>query len=323
MENKKIVAIGGGTGLSILLRGLKTFTGDITAIVNVVDDGGSSGILREDLSMLPPGDIRNCILGLANKESVLLDLFDYRFDEGRLKNQSLGNLMIAAMVGISDNFEGAISKISDIFAISGKVLPATSEDIHLVAELEDGTIVKGESRIPYQVLKKKTGIKRVYLSPEKALPLKESVDAIIDADIIFIGPGSLFTSLIPNLLVNGLIDSINYSKAKKIYVSNIMTQPGETDKYSIADHIKKIYEHTDEFKFDYVLANNKEVSKEIKSRYKKESSDMILVTKDDKKYFKNEDIKLIEGEFIEVKKGYVRHDIIKMIDCLDKNMKQN
>ena len=162
-QNTKIVAIGGGTGLSILLRGLKEFFSDITAIVNVVDDGGGSGVLREDLAMLPPGDIRNCILGLASKEPVLQELFAYRFNEGRLKDQSFGNLMIAAMVGISDSFEDAISKISDIFAIQGSVFPATNEDVHLVAKLCDGTIVRGESKIPYQVLKKKSPIEKVFL----------------------------------------------------------------------------------------------------------------------------------------------------------------
>lgn len=315
--NSKIVAIGGGTGLSILLRGLKSYFSDITAIVNVVDDGGSSGVLREDLSMLPPGDIRNCILALASEEPVLQELFAYRFNEGSLKNQSFGNLMIAAMVGISDNFEDAISKISDIFALQGKVLPATNEDVHLVARLNDGTIVKGESRIPYQVLKKKTPIKEVYLTPKCVKGQPDAIKSIEQADIIFIGPGSLYTSLIPNLLVDGIHQAIVKSPAVKIYVSNLMTQPGETDDFSISDHIKAILSHTDDLVLDYVIANNKVVSKEIKEKYKKEDSDLIFITKEDRKFFKKMHIGIIENDFIEVKSGYVRHDVNKVIQHLE------
>lgn len=319
-ENTKIVAIGGGTGLSILLRGLKLVTENITAIVNVVDDGGGSGVLREDLAMLPPGDIRNCILGLAGKEPVLQELFAYRFDEGRYKNQSFGNLMIAAMVGISENFEDAISKISDIFAVKGEVLPATNEDVHLVAELVDGTIVQGESKIPYQVLKKKTPIKKVYLKPIHAKALDRSIKAIEEADIIFIGPGSLYTSLIPNLLVGGISKAIKHSKAKKIYVANLMTQPGETDRYSIGDHIMGILNHTTDVQFDYVIANNREVSKEVKERYERESSKLLTVSKKDRNLFKELGIEIIESDFIEVKRGYVRHDVKKVTDYISTNL---
>lgn len=315
-EDIKIVAIGGGTGLSILLRGLKLVTDEITAIVNVVDDGGGSGVLREDLAMLPPGDIRNCILGLANKEPVLQELFAYRFDEGRYKNQSFGNLMIAAMLGISDNFEDAISKISDIFAVRGQVLPATNEDVHLVAELEDGTIVRGESKIPYQVLKKRSPIKKVCLKPTQVQALERSIKAISEAEILFIGPGSLYTSLIPNLLVDGIADAIAQSNAKKVYVSNLMTQPGETDDYSIADHVMGIWKHAD-IEFDYVITNNQEVSKEVKDRYKREASDLLMLSKKDRQFFKDHNIGIIEADFIEVRQGYVRHDINKVVKNLE------
>lgn len=317
-HNKKIVAIGGGTGLSILLRGLKEFFSNITAIVNVVDDGGGSGVLREDLSMLPPGDIRNCILALASKEPVLQELFAYRFNEGRLKNQSFGNLMIAAMVGISENFEDAISKISDIFALQGKVYPATNEDVHLVAELDDGTIVMGESKIPYQVLKKKTPIKKVFLRPELVRGQPNAIMAIEEADIIFIGPGSLYTSLIPNLLVDGIQEAILSSKASVIYVANLMTQPGETDGFSISDHIEAVVKHANNIKFDYVIANSREVSKEVKDKYKRESSELIVITKEDQNYLTKNDIKVIESDFIEVKRGYVRHDVKKVVEFMNK-----
>lgn len=319
-ENTKIVAIGGGTGLSILLRGLKLVTENITAIVNVVDDGGGSGVLREDLAMLPPGDIRNCILGLASKEPVLQELFAYRFDEGRYKNQSFGNLMIAAMVGISDNFEDAISKISDIFALRGVVLPATNEDVHLVAELQDGTVIRGESKIPYQVLKKQSPIKRVYLKPECAKALDGSIKAIEEADIIMIGPGSLYTSLIPNLLVGGISEAIKRSNSTKIYVANLMTQPGETDNFSITDHVKAISAHTNLVTFDYVIANNREVSKEVKDRYLKENSELLTMTKKERNFLDKMNIKVLESDFIEVKRGYLRHDVKKVTDYLTKNM---
>lgn len=320
-QNTKIVAIGGGTGLSILLRGLKLVTENITAIVNVVDDGGGSGVLREDLAMLPPGDIRNCILGLASKEPVLQELFAYRFDEGRYKNQSFGNLMIAAMVGISDNFEGAIAKIGDIFAIRGEVLPATNEDVHLVAELKDGTIVRGESTIPYQVLKKKSPIKRVFLKPENAKALEKSIQAIREADVVMIGPGSLYTSLIPNLLVGGITEAIKDSNAKKIYVANLMTQPGETDRFNILDHVKAIQSHTGQLAFDYVIANNREVSKEVKERYDKENSKLLTMTRKERNHLNDMGIEVLEDDFIEVKRGYVRHDVKKVTDYLEKNMK--
>jgi len=316
-QNTKIVAIGGGTGLSILLRGLKQVTEHITAIVNVVDDGGGSGMIREDLAMLPPGDIRNCILGLASKEPVLQELFAYRFDEGRYKNQSFGNLMIAAMVGISDSFEDAITKISDIFSVKGQVLPATNEDVHLEAVLKDGTLVKGESKIPYQALKKKSAIDRVFLSNPHPSPLAKSIRAIEAADYILIGPGSLYTSLIPNLLVPDLAEAIRQTSAKKIFVCNLMTQPGETDGYHICDHLLAIDHHVEGLDFDYVLANNREVSREVKARYDKEESELLMVTKKDRSFLKKRGIQLLESDFIEVKKGYVRHDVSKALDFLE------
>lgn len=316
-KNTRIVAIGGGTGLSILLRGLKEFSNKITAIVNVVDDGGGSGILREDLSMLPPGDIRNCILALADEEPVLQELFRYRFKEGRLKDQSFGNLMIAAMVGISENFEDAISKISDIFAIKGRVLPASTDDINLVAELEDGSIILGESKIPYQVLKKKSPIKKVCLKPKHVNGQKDAINAIKEAEIIVIGPGSLYTSLIPNLLVDGIAEEIIKSNAIKIYISNLMTQPGETDDYIITDHIKAIFKHVKGLNFDYIISNNKEVSKSVKVRYKRESSELIILNKKDLNYLKEYNIKIIEDDFIEVSQGYVIHDVKKIMKSID------
>ena len=239
-----IVAIGGGTGLSVILRGLKEISTNITAVVTVADDGGGSGVLREDLGMLPPGDVRNCILALANKEPILQDLFQYRFEEGRLKGQSFGNLMIAAMVGISDSFESAIRKISDIFAITGEVYPVTEDDIVLYAKLKDGPIVIGESNIPLEVLKRGTEIEKIWIEPSDARTSEIILKRIKDANVIVLGPGSLFTSIIPNMLVTDICDAINESDATVFYISNIMTQPGETDMLTAGEHLELLMNNT-------------------------------------------------------------------------------
>jgi len=315
-SDKKIVAIGGGTGLSILLRGIKTIFEDITAIVNVVDDGGSSGLLREDLGMLPPGDIRNCILALAETESKLKELFDYRFKDGRLAGQSFGNLMIAAMAGISDNFEEAVKNISSILAVKGKILPATIEDIKLTALLKDGTKVVGESIIPYYVLKRSTEIEQVYIVPEGACALDEVIKAIEEADYILIGPGSLYTSILPNLLVNGISESIVKARAKKIFIPNLMTQPGETDHFTIRKHVEVLDSHVGDLGLDYVIVNNKTMDEEIKNRYLKENSKQIELCEADRTYFAGLGIEILESDLVEVKYGYVRHDAPKIAEML-------
>ena len=214
----KIVVIGGGTGLSTMLRGLKLYTNNITAIVTVGDDGGGSGKLRADLGMLPPGDIRNCILALADTEPIMEDLLQYRFTEGTLKGPSFVNLFLAAMDGISDNFEAAVQKMSSVLAVTGKVLPVTLDDMKLIAELENGNIVEGESIIPDEVIKQKSKIKNLKIEPEKAKPLLDALMAISEADAIVMGPGSLYTSIIPNLLVEDIAECINKSDAIKIYI---------------------------------------------------------------------------------------------------------
>jgi len=315
-SDKKIVAIGGGTGLSILLRGIKTVFEDITAIVNVVDDGGSSGLLREDLGMLPPGDIRHCILALAETESKLKELFDYRFKDGRLAGQSFGNLMIAAMTGISDNFEEAVKNISSILAVKGTILPATIEDIKLTAVLKDGTTVVGESIIPYYVLKRSTEIEQVYIVPEEACALDEVIKAIEAADYILIGPGSLYTSILPNLLVKGISESIVKASAKKIFIPNLMTQPGETDHFTIRRHVEVLESHVGDLGLDYVVVNNKIMDDDIKNNYLKENSKQIELCEADRDYFAGLDIEVLESDLVEVKYGYVRHDAAKIADML-------
>lgn len=253
-KGAKVVAIGGGTGLSMLLRGIKKYTNNVTAIVTVGDDGGSSGRLREEMGILPPGDIRNCIAALADDEDLITKLFQYRFKNGEgLAGHSFGNLFLTAMCAITGNMVKAVRESSNVLNIRGVVLPTTLDDMKLAAEFEDGTIVKGESNIP-EVHKK---IKRLFTEPEVCNALPEALSAIANADLIILGPGSLYTSVIPNLLVHGIADAIEQSKAKKIYVCNIMTQPGETDDYSVASHVNALLFHAGKRRIlDAVLVNN-------------------------------------------------------------------
>ena len=267
LENPKIVVIGGGTGLSVLLRGLKQYTPNITAIVTVADDGGGSGKLREDLGMLPPGDIRACLLALANTEPTMEKVFQYRFDEGALKGQNFGNIFIAAMNEIYGSFELAIKEASNVLSITGKVYPMTLEDVRLHAELENGKIIHGESKIPIEAIKEKCKIKRIYMNPKISYPLAEAVEAIKDSDLIVLGPGSLYTSVVPNLLVNNIVDTIYMAKAPKVYVCNVMTQPGETDEFGVFDHVNGILDHSREDFLDYVIANTEEMPEETLHKY--------------------------------------------------------
>jgi 2-phospho-L-lactate transferase/gluconeogenesis factor (CofD/UPF0052 family) len=263
----KVVAIGGGTGLSSLLRGLKEYTSNITAVVTVCDDGGSSGRLRRDLRVLPPGDFRQCIAALADSDPLVTKLFEHRFksDGGsELKGHAFGNLFIAAMAQITGSFERALEESSRVLAVRGRILPSTLEDVTLCAELSDSSTVQGESLIPERASGGHVGhgdhsehnvcqdpdvatpanpIRRVFLEPERPAVYPEVVRALLDADLIVIGPGSLFTSILPNLLVDDLARALCWSRAKKIYVCNVATQPGETDGYAVADHVRIIYEH--------------------------------------------------------------------------------
>ena len=318
----KVVVIGGGTGLSTMLRGLKLYTNNITAIVTVGDDGGGSGKLRADLGMLPPGDIRNCILALADTEPIMEDLLQYRFNEGSLKGQSFGNLFLAAMAGISENFEDAVQKMSSVLAVTGKVLPVTLDDMKLIAELENGNIVEGESIIPDEVVNQKTKIKKLKINPEKARPLIDALFAIKDADAIIMGPGSLYTSIIPNLLVEDIVDAIEKSDAIKIYISNVMTQPGETDDFSVSDHIKTLIKYSGKNNIDYVIANNGTIPEEIKERYLNKGSKLVELDYDN---IKDLNVEVIETDLIKIAKGYVKHDSdhlaqILMTTILDKKL---
>ncbi|AQM60002.1 MULTISPECIES: gluconeogenesis factor YvcK family protein [Clostridium] len=305
VKGPKIVVIGGGTGLSTMLRGLKYYTSNITAIVTVGDDGGGSGALREDLGMLPPGDIRNCILALADTEPLMEDLLQYRFTEGRLKGQSFGNLFLAAMDGVSDNFVGAVQKMSSVLAVTGKVLPVTLDDMKLMAQLDNGNVVEGESDIPEEAFKQKSKINRLMIVPEDAKPLEEALQAIKDADAIVMGPGSLYTSVIPNLLVKGIVSEIKKSSAYKIYISNVMTQPGETDGFKVYDHIKVLKKYGGKDIVDCVIANNGSISDDMKKKYKDKNSDIVTIDRDKLKDF---GIEIVEKNLIKVSKGTIKHD---------------
>lgn len=312
-EQPKIVVIGGGTGLSVLLRGLKNYTKNITAIVTVADDGGSSGILREDLGMLAPGDIRSCLLALANTEPMMEKLLQYRFTEGNLKNQSFGNLFIAAMNGICGNFELAIKEMNNVLAVTGKVLPMTLEDVRLKARLNNDVVVKGESYIPEYCMENKVYIEQMYIEPEICKPSEEAITAIHDADIVVLGPGSLFTSIIPNLLVEGITEAIYKSKAKCVYISNVMTQPGETDNYTVTKHVKAILNHSQFNIIDYVIANSENIPNEVLFKYyNKDGAKPVILTEKDNEQLKDLDIELIKEHLVDIKRTYIRHEADKL-----------
>ncbi|SFS32355.1 gluconeogenesis factor YvcK family protein [Marininema halotolerans] len=272
-EIPRLVVIGGGTGLSVLLRGLKRFPLDLTAIVTVADDGGSSGRLRSEMQMPPPGDVRNVLVALADVEPLLEKVLQYRFSNGDgLAGHNLGNLIIAALKDITGDFNHGIQELSRVLAIRGRVLPSTGQTITLKAEMSDGSLVEGESRIPRVGCR----IERVFIDPEDAKPVDEAMEAISEADGIVIGPGSLYTSLLPNLLVKGMADAIRASSAKKIYICNVMTQAGETDGYTASDHVEAIYRHVGSELFDVVIANDAIPPLAIQQRYAAEGADPVL-----------------------------------------------
>jgi uncharacterized cofD-like protein len=281
----KLVAIGGGTGLSTVLSGLKQRVGEqgrgglwleaLSAIVTVSDDGGSSGRLRDELQMLPPGDIRNCMVALSEDSTLLSRLFQYRFrGEGGLGGHSFGNLFLAALTEVTGDFVEAVRLSSEVLASKGRIYPATLNDVRLVAELEDGREVRGETRITAS----KSQIRRLHLEPEQCLPLPEALAAIRSADIITVGPGSLYTSILPNLLVARVAECIGSSRAAKIFICNLMTQPGETDGYTARRHMEVVKSYAPEIEFDFVVVNDRHVSPEQSAAYAAEGARQIGLT---------------------------------------------
>lgn len=274
----RIAVIGGGTGLSTMLRGLKMYSQSLTAIVTVADDGGGSGTLRNELGMPPPGDIRSCLQALANTEPTMEALLSYRFTEGRLAGQSFGNLFLAALNGMSSSFDEAVLKMSEVLAVTGRVLPVSNEDIRLAAVFEDGSEVFGESRICRHKTGSNRHIKQVRLIPEHPRALEASVRAIEQAELIVLGPGSLYTSIIPNLLVDGIADAVAKSDAVRVYVLNVMTQDGETERYRASDHVRALMEHAGGRKlFDYCLANSAPLPADLLERYRQTDAEPTVV----------------------------------------------
>jgi len=317
----KIVVFGGGTGLSILLRGLKKHSKDISAIVTVADNGGGSGVLREDLGMLPPGDMRNCIIALSDIEPTMVSLMQHRFKDGYLNGQSFG-LLIAAMYEIFGDYEHALKEIGSIFRLSGKVLPMTLQDAQLKAYLDNGDCILGEKDIPEYVSKSNCKIDRITLVPEVCKPLDETVRDIQEADIIILGPGSLYTSVIPNILVDKIPTIISESKATVFYICNVMTQPGETDNYNVFDHVNAIIKHSNRYLIDYVIANDETISESAIENYKFKGAKQVIIDDEQIKKLEEMNIKVISSNFIEIRKNYIRHNAEKIGQLLFNYVKE-
>lgn len=306
----EVVAIGGGTGLSTMLRGLKKYTSKLTAIVTMADDGGGSGTLRDELGMPPPGDVRNCLQALANTEPTMEQLLSYRFKEGCLKGQSMGNLFLAALNDISGSFYGAVQSMSEVLAITGRVLPVTTADVHLMASFDDGTEVVGESKIMAHKKSADRRIKHIRLLPENPPALKESIDAIENAELILIGPGSLYTSIIPNLLTEGVAEAIANSDALKIYVLNVTTEDGETENYTASDHVRALLSHAaGRSLFDYCLANSTPLPKEVAERYAAVGTCQTVV---DYQELELMGVPTIMRPMLDCTGGYAHHDPAKL-----------
>ncbi|ABI67611.1 gluconeogenesis factor YvcK family protein [Syntrophomonas wolfei] len=291
-KEAKVVVIGGGTGLSVLLKGLKNYTSHLTAVVTVSDDGGSSGRLRAEMGVLPPGDIRNCLVALAETETLMDKVFQHRFDhEGSLKGHNLGNLLLVAMTEIAGDFVSAIQEVSKVLKVRGRVLPATLEHVALGARMKDGMLIYGETSI------RNYGgeIESLFLVPEKCLPVPDALEAIMEADIIVLGPGSLYSSIIPNLLVEGIGSALASSKARKVYVSNIMTEHGETDSFTAVDHLRVIMRHLPQSVVEYIIVNNGVIDEGILKRYRGEQAVPVLSNRPE---IEAMGIKLIEADLV-------------------------
>ncbi len=301
----RIVAIGGGHGLSTMLRGMKKYSRDISAIVTTADDGGGSGILRQDLGMLPPGDARDCVMALANTEPVMERLMNYRFAEGSLAGQNFGNLLLAALNGICGSFSEAVHQMGQVLAITGRVLPVTEADIHLQAQFEDGSTILGESAIFYHKKETRKKIRRVVLMPEHPEAYPEALEAIRRADLILIGPGSLYTSIIPNFLVNNVTETVVKAKGYKVMVMNLMTQDGETEGYTASDHLRELLRHGAPGMVDACLANSSPVPEHLREEYLREGAGVMEV---DREAMEALGVRVYTAPLLSSRSEYARHD---------------
>lgn len=306
-RGRRVAVIGGGTGLSTLLLGLKEYTENITAIVTVTDDGGSSGMLRREFGMLPPGDIRNCILSLANTSTMMNRILNYRFDSGSLQGQNFGNLFLLALNNICGSFEEAVSNMNQILAVTGQVLPVCNQNTVLEATFEDGSRVRGETAITSAKKDKNLDIQSIRVLPEDAEALPKALEAIAQAELIVLGPGSLYTSIIPNLLVRGISQALAASPALKLYVLNLMTQDGETEGYSAADHARAILDHGGAI--DVCLYNTYEVPEKLADRYLPEGSEPLRPSTED---FRKLGIRLFGGDMLSRQGQLARHDPLRL-----------
>ncbi len=313
-----ILAIGGGTGLSTMLRGLKAYTPNVTAVVTVADDGGGSGMLRDELKMPPPGDIRNCILALSETEPIMERLLQYRFRAGRLEGQNFGNLFLAAMTEIYDgDFVTAVKNVSDVLKVTGTVLPVTDMDVELTAVLKNGTTVVGESAIGKSVSRFGSPIERITLRSKDGRParlLPDIKDKIKAADIITLGPGSLYTSVLSTLGAEGFYEELKAARAPIVYINNIMSQPGETDGYTAFDHVKAILDHTCPGFIDYCIVNLRTINTPLLKKYAEKDSEAVLL---DEKRFEGSGIKLVKRDIVGlINNRYIRHDPEALADAI-------
>lgn len=305
-----VVVIGGGTGMPVLLRGLKGLPIKLTALVTVADDGGSTGKLREDMSIPAPGDIRNVIAAMSVAEPMLIKLFQHRFDVGNgLSGHSLGNLLLAAMTSITGDFNTGIKEISRVLNVKGRIYPITDQNVSLHAEMTDGTVISGESKIPLANKR----IKRVYLTPEPIKALSKAIEAIKRADLIVISPGSLYTSILPNLIVPRIGDAIRKSNGKVVYVCNVMTQAGETTGYTASDHVQAINEHIGSGCIDSIIVHNKPIKEVSRHIYAEENAEPVIYDMDRLIDLK---LEIIEDDIVEYHRSAVRHNTRKIAQLL-------
>lgn len=312
-----IVVLGGGTGQGNLLRGLKKHTESLSAIVTVADDGGGSGLIRAENRMLPPGDIRNCLVSLSNMDPIMEKLMSHRFESGSLKNQSFGNLFLLALYEIFGDFEKAVDHISDMIGVKGSVIPSTNEQVRLVATLDNGNVAIGESNIAPSCITQKTFIKKLELIPSKPSASCKAVERIADADIIVIGPGSLYTSIIANLIIPDISEAIINSRAKKVFICNIMSEEGETDRFDCYGHLEKITDHVKNLKIDYMLINNKIIESDILERYDREHKHPVYVDDSQRAKIRELGVQIIEDNLLRVSEtGQIMHDSEKVARIL-------
>ncbi|MFG6120475.1 gluconeogenesis factor YvcK family protein [Thalassobacillus sp. B23F22_16] len=306
----KVVVLGGGTGMPVLLRGLKDLPIDLSAIVTVADDGGSSGRLRNEMSIPAPGDIRNVIAALSDAEPMLLELFQHRFESGNgLSGHSMGNLLLAALTSMKGDFFTGIKEISRVLNVKGKIYPIANQNMYLHAEMEDGTLVSGESNIP----KYPGRIKRVFLEPDPVKPLPEAVEAIKHADLIVIAPGSLYTSTLPNIIIPEISKALRETSGKVTYVCNVMTQHGETDGYSAGDHVKAIIDHVGEGCVHSIIVHNQPIEHDVRKIYAEEQAEPVIY---DNERIRRMKLEVIEEDIIDHSKAMLRHDTKKIANLL-------